>query len=141
MKNRNYGLLLPVLVCLCLSSLTSAQVPTAPQPAKTLTAAEAESNAVAQMRVLYTAEIAHLGLYRNYATIPEMITAGLIDKRFAGEVSGYVFEVRLLQEARSYVALATPVGKAGRYAYSSTTDDVIRYIGGPAGTPIGEPIR
>lgn len=101
---------------------------------------QAESSAVAQLRVINTAEVTYASVGGRYGTIQDMIAAGLLDRRFAGEIDGYSFEVRLLG-ATNYLAIATPVGNVGRYTYSSGPDAVIRYAAGPPGTPIGQPVR
>jgi hypothetical protein len=105
-------------------------------------AVQAESSARTQLRVINTAEVVYLESYRGkYATIPEMISAGLLDRRFAMPVGGYSFDVKLQLDGKTYFAIATPVGNAGSYAYFSSTDAVVRYGAGPEGTPIGQPVR
>lgn len=102
---------------------------------------EAESYAAGQLRVINTAEVTYASVGGRYGTIQDMIAAGFLDRRFAAPISGYMFDVRLQQEGQDYLAIATPVGNAGRYSYSSTSDAVIRYAAGPTGTPIGQPSR
>jgi hypothetical protein len=101
---------------------------------------QAESSAVEQLRVINTAEVTYSSTGGKYGTIQNMMAAGLLDPRFAGEIYGYSFEVRLLGPT-NYLAIASPVGNVGRYVYSSAPDAVIRYSAGPAGTPIGQPVR
>jgi len=111
----------------------------APQP---ITEAQAESNAVAQLRTINTAEVTYFSTtHGKYGTTQEMISAGLLDRRFAGEIYGYSFEVRVTQGGQNYLISASPVGNVGRYSYTSSADAVIRYGSGPAGTPIGQPVR
>jgi hypothetical protein len=105
-------------------------------------AAQAESSARTQLRTIATAEVVYLESYRGkYATIPEMISAGVLDRRFEMPVSGYSFDVKLQLEGKTYFAIATPVDNVGRYAYFITTDAVVRFGAGPEGTPIGQPVR
>src|SRR6266566_423736 len=53
-----------------------------------------ESAAVAQIRTINTAEVTYLSSNQgSYGSLPEMITQGLIDARFAGSVSGYNYSV------------------------------------------------
>src|SRR6266496_833440 len=53
-----------------------------------------ESSAVANTRTINTAEVTYLSSAGgNYGSIPELITAGLLDSRFSGSVSGYNFLV------------------------------------------------
>ena len=86
-----------------------------------------ESSAVAQVRTINTAEVTYLSTAGgNYGSIPQLITAGLLDSRFATSVSGYVFTVEAA--GYDYTATATPAStNAGRYGYYSTPDAVIRY--------------
>jgi type IV pilus assembly protein PilA len=86
-----------------------------------------ESSAVAQVRTINTAEVTYLSSNQgSYGSIPELITAGLIDNRFTGSVSGYTFTVTA--SGTTYTANATPTStNAGRYGYFSLTDAVIRW--------------
>ena len=86
-----------------------------------------ESSAVAQIRTVNTAEVTYLSSAGgNYGSIPQLITAGLLDIRFATSVSGYVFDV--VASSSDYTASATPTStNAGRYGYYSTPDAVVRY--------------
>src|ERR1700692_2351635 len=53
-----------------------------------------EAAAVAQTRTINTAEVTYLSSNQGaYGSIPELITAGLLDNRFTGSVSGYNFTV------------------------------------------------
>src|SRR5438105_7803193 len=53
-----------------------------------------ESSAVANVRTIYTAEVTYLSSAGgNYGGVPELVTAGLLDSRFTGPVSGYGFSV------------------------------------------------
>jgi type IV pilus assembly protein PilA len=86
-----------------------------------------ESSAVAQVRTVNTAEVTYLSSNGgNYGSIPELITAGLLDNRFASSVSGYTFAVTA--SGTDYTVNATPTStNAGRYGYYSTPDAVVRY--------------
>jgi len=86
-----------------------------------------ERVAVAQIRTINTAEVTYMfGPDGKYATIPELIKAGLLDSRFAGPLSGYVFEVST--SGRDYTATAMPVStKTGKYGFYSGRDAVVRY--------------
>jgi prepilin-type N-terminal cleavage/methylation domain-containing protein len=95
-----------------------------------------ESSAVAQLRTINTAEVTYLSSNQgSYGSIPELITAGLIDNRFTGSVSGYNFTVTA--SGTTYTANATPTSSnAGRYGYFATTDAVVRW-GDPSTTGYG----
>src|SRR5437773_6315568 len=80
-----------------------------------------------------TAEVTYLSSNGgNYGSIPELITAGLLDGRFATSVSGYTFAVTA--SGTDYTASATPTStNAGRFGYFSTPDAVVRYQTAPGG--------
>src|SRR5437870_634737 len=86
-----------------------------------------ESSAVAQLRTVNTAQVTYLSSNSgSYGSVPELITQGLLDGRFAGSVSGYTFTVTAT--GSDYTASATPTStNAGRFGYYSTPDAVVRY--------------
>jgi prepilin-type N-terminal cleavage/methylation domain-containing protein len=86
-----------------------------------------ESSAVAQLRTINTAEVTYLSSNAGaYGSIPQLITAGLLDGRFSGSVSGYSFTVTA--SGSDYTANASPTStNAGRYGYYSTPDAVVRF--------------
>jgi prepilin-type N-terminal cleavage/methylation domain-containing protein len=86
-----------------------------------------ESSAVAQTRTINTAEVTYLSSNQgNYGSVAALISQGLLDSRFTGQVSGYIFTVNAT--GSSYSAGATPTSaNAGRYAYTSGPDAVIYY--------------
>src|SRR5438876_3965098 len=86
-----------------------------------------ESSAVAQIRTINTAEVTYLSSNGGaYGSLPQLITQGLLDNRFAGSVSGYNYTVTA--STTDYTASATPTStNAGRFGYYSTPDAVIRY--------------
>ena len=75
----------------------------------------------------------------NAGTLPDLVTAGLLDSRFAGgTVGGFNFSVTA--SGLDYTASATPASaNSGRFAYFTLPDAVIRYstattgCGGPGG--------
>src|SRR5919198_3816666 len=93
-----------------------------------------ESSAVAQLRTINTAEITYLSSNQgSYGGIPQLITQGLLDVRFAGSVSGYNFTVAA--SASDYTVSASPTStNAGRFGYWSGPDAVIRYASTSGGT-------
>ena len=88
-----------------------------------------ESSAVSNIRTINTAEVTYLSSNAgNYGSIPELITAGLLDGRFSATtgVSGYSFVVSA--SGSDYTATATPTStNAGRFGYYSVPDAVVRY--------------
>jgi hypothetical protein len=107
-----------------------------------------ENSAIAQLRTINTAEVTYRADHDGaYGTIPDLITEGLLDLRFYGTVSGYVFNVTV--SGSDYTATALPTSaKNGKYGYYSGSDAVIRharaasdtckpcYPKGESGTPV-----
>jgi hypothetical protein len=87
----------------------------------------AESSAVAQLRTINTAEVTYLSSNGGkYGSIPELISQGLLDSRFAGSVSGYTFTATA--SGSDYTVTAMPSSPdVGRFGYYSNPDAVIRY--------------
>src|SRR5688572_22450008 len=53
-----------------------------------------ESSAVANVRTINTAEVTYMSSSGgNYGALSDLVTAGLVDSRFSGAVSGYSFTV------------------------------------------------
>src|SRR5215510_3708550 len=66
-----------------------------------------ESSAVANLRTINTAEVTYLSSAGgNYGTLGNLVTAGLLDTRFNGAVSGYNFNVAA--SGSDYTATAVP---------------------------------
>jgi len=86
-----------------------------------------ESSAVAQVRTINTAEVTYLSSNQgSYGSIPELITAGLLDNRFTGSVSGYTYTITA--SGTTYTANAVPTStNAGRYGYFALPDAVVRW--------------
>jgi type IV pilus assembly protein PilA len=86
-----------------------------------------ESAAVAQLRTINTAEVTYLSSNQGaFGSIPQLITQGFLDSRFAGSVSGYNFTITA--SGSNYTANADPTStNSGRFGYYSTPDAVIRY--------------
>ncbi|HLH31403.1 MAG TPA: hypothetical protein VKY31_09390, partial [Terriglobia bacterium] len=86
-----------------------------------------ESSAVAQLRTINTAEVTYMAAHGgSYGSIPDMIDAGLLDKRFGATISGFNYSV--ISADRNYVAAAVPeTQNAGRFGYFSANDAIIRF--------------
>ena len=86
-----------------------------------------ESSAVANLRTIGSAEGTFiLSSSGNYATLTQLITAGLMDARFASSVSGYQYTVTPF--TGGYTAEAMPAGtNGGRYGFYLAPDAIIRY--------------
>lgn len=86
-----------------------------------------ESGAVATLRTITTAEVTYLSSSGGvYGAKGDLITAGLIDSRFTGDVGGYTYAITAV--SANYTVTATPNStNSGRYGYYSTPDGVVRY--------------
>jgi type IV pilus assembly protein PilA len=122
-SNRGFSLLELLIVVAIILIIATIAIPSLLRSRQ----AAQESSAVAQVRTINTAEVTYLSSNGgNYGSVPELITAGLLDSRFASSVSGYVFSVTA--SGTDYTATATPTStNAGRYGYYSTPDAVVRY--------------
>src|SRR5262245_29153469 len=122
-KNRGVSLLELLIVVAIILIIATIAIPSLLRSRQ----AAQESSAVAQIRTVNTAEVTYLSSNGgNYGSVPELITAGLLDNRFATSVSGYTFLVTA--SASDYTATATPTTtNAGRFGYFSVPDAVVRY--------------
>src|SRR3989442_53584 len=67
-----------------------------------------ESHAVANLRTANTAEVQYLSNSQGkYGSIPDLITAGLIDNRYSVGSGGYDLDIQLSGNALDYTATAT----------------------------------
>jgi type IV pilus assembly protein PilA len=140
-NNRGFSLLELLIVVAIILIIATIAIPSLLRSRQ----AANESAAVANIRTINTAEVTYLSSAGgNYGSIPELITAGLLDSRFTGAVSGYSFTVTAT--GSDYTANAAPTSaNSGRYSYYSTPDAVVRYgtgtgCGGPGGNcyPTGQ---
>jgi prepilin-type N-terminal cleavage/methylation domain-containing protein len=122
-SNRGFSLLELLIVVAIILIIATIAIPSLLRSRQ----AAQESSAVAQLRTINTAEVTYLSSNQGaYGSIPELITAGLLDNRFTGSVSGYNFTVTA--SASSYTASATPTStNAGRYGYFALPDAVVRW--------------
>jgi prepilin-type N-terminal cleavage/methylation domain-containing protein len=105
-----------------------------------------QSHAVANLRTLNTGEVTYLSNHQGqYGGIPELITAGLLDFRYAQSSAGYNFDVQLTPNNLNYTASATAISaNAGQFDYFTGPDYVIRYSTDPTRAPVGftgEPVN
>ena len=104
-----------------------------------------ESSAVANLRSVNTAQVSYLSTGGLYGSVPDLVTAGLLDNRFSTPMSGYTINIALAGGAMDYTSFATAVGvNDGRFDYFSRPDYVIRYSTVPSRAPsglTGEPVR
>src|SRR2546425_11156856 len=122
-NNRGFSLLELLIVVAIILIIATIAIPSLLRSRQ----AAQESSAVAQLRTVNTAEVTYLSSNQgSFGDIPSLITAGLLDARFATSVPGYAFSVPA--SGSNYTAIATPTStNAGRYGYYSTPDAVVRY--------------
>ena len=122
-KNRGFSLLELLIVVAIILIIATIAIPSLLRSRQSAQ----ESSAVAQLRTINTAEITYLSSNQGaYGGVPELITAGLLDTRFSGSVSGYNYTVTA--SGPNYTANADPTStNAGRFGYYSVPDAVIRY--------------
>jgi prepilin-type N-terminal cleavage/methylation domain-containing protein len=136
-KNRGFSLLELLIVVAIILIIATIAIPSLLRSRQ----AAQESSAVSNIRTINTAEVTYLSSNGgNYGSLPELVTAGLLDARFGATtgVSGYNFAVTA--SGSDYTATAMPTSaNAGRWAYFSLPDAVVRYstatsgCGGPGG--------
>jgi len=96
-----------------------------------------ESAAVATLKTINAAQVAYSGTGGNYGTIANLISQKLIDDSFAGPKSGYRYTIAV--SGGDYTVEAVPISaNAGRYAYYSAPDAVVRYSTTASLAPAGQ---
>ena len=106
-----------------------------------------ESAAVSTLRLFNASQQIYAIATRGpFGTVPELVAVELVDDRFLGPKSGYLFEAVLPGDRLDYMMTATAVTPvAGRYDYYTTPENVIRYTttagrapAGQAGMPVND---
>src|SRR5262249_51843475 len=122
-NNRGFSLLELLIVVAIILIIATIAIPSLLRSRQ----AAQESSAVSNIRTINTAEVTYLSSAGgNYGSIPELVTAGLLDSRYLTSLSGYTFVVTA--SGSDYTANATPTStNAGRYGYYSLPDAVVRY--------------
>jgi prepilin-type N-terminal cleavage/methylation domain-containing protein len=134
-NNRGFSLLELLIVVAIILIIATIAIPSLLRSRQ----AAQESSAVAQVRTINTAEVTYLSSNQgSYGNVISLVSQGLLDNRFTGSVSGYAYTVSA--SGTDYTVTAYPTSaNAGRFAYYSLPDAVIRYstqttaCGGPGG--------
>jgi hypothetical protein len=108
-----------------------------------LTVAVNERLAVADLRSVNTAEVTFLAAGTHFATIEELMAAGLLDSRFRQVADGYRFRIQTDRD-KYHIDVTPSASSTGRYAYQSDQTGVIRYSDRPELAPrgmAGKPLR
>jgi prepilin-type N-terminal cleavage/methylation domain-containing protein len=132
-SNRGFSLLELLIVVAIILIIATIAIPSLLRSRQ----AANESAAVANLRTINTAQVTYLSSSGgNYGAITDLTTAGLLDSRFGGTVSGYNYTVAV--SGADYTASANPASNnTGRYGYYSTPDGVVRYSTVAAYAPAG----
>lgn len=85
-----------------------------------------EMAAVATLKTLNAAQVAYSSAGGNFGTLADLIANRLVDETFTGVKAGYRFAIE--SSGADYTATAVPASSnAGRYAYYSLPDAVVRF--------------
>ena len=133
-KNRGFSLLELLIVVAIILIIATIAIPSLLRSRQ----AANESAAVANLRTVNTAQVTYLSSSGgNYGAISNLVSAGLLDSRFSGTVSGYNYAVE--NPGTDYTATATPASaNTGRFGYYSTPDGVVRYSTASTLAPSGQ---
>ena len=86
-----------------------------------------ETAAVTNLRLVNSAEVSYtVSGGGAYGTVPELVSAGLLDDRFLNYISGYTFSIAASGSDFTATATARSLND-GRYDFYTRPDNVIRY--------------
>jgi prepilin-type N-terminal cleavage/methylation domain-containing protein len=127
-RDRGFSLMELLIVIAIILTLLSIAIPSY----RWIRQSAQETVAQRQLQTINTAQIRFSSTHGgNYASLDNLIALGILDSRFAGPMSGYVYAIAV--SGSDYTATATPIStNAGRYGYLITDENVIRY---QTGTP------
>jgi len=98
-----------------------------------LTVEEGQSSAFRMLRTINTAELAFAAHNQgSFATLDEMSQpqVGLVDPTIKGVVQGYLVQVMVTADRKSYIAVATPTEINGALIFTTSSDRFIRFGSG-----------
>ena len=98
-----------------------------------LTVEAGQSSAIRILRTINTAELAFAAQHqKTFATLDEMSQpqVGLLDPTIKGVVGGYLLQVMVTADRKSYIAVATPTEINGALIFTTSSDRFIRFGSG-----------
>jgi hypothetical protein len=93
-----------------------------------------ESTAVANLRTIHGFQQEFRSARTRYGSIPDLVSADLLDKRFRATVSGYRFNIYLTDSGYVATAVAEP-RRNGRYDYFINNEGLIHFSPDPDRAP------
>ena len=137
-KNRGFSLLELLIVVAIILIVATIAVPVLLNSKQ----AANESGAVANLRIINTAQVIYQGSAGgNYGSIAGLQADGLLDSRFSTTTGGYNYTISLTNSNTNYDAVASPaLTNTGRFGYYSGPDGLIRYSSG-TGVTVGSPVQ
>ena len=139
-KSRGFSLLELLIVVAIILIIATIAIPSLLRSRQ----AANETGAVANLRVINTAEVTYMSSNAGtYGTIAELVEAGLLDERFSTSLGGYIYVVTLSGvDNTTFGSTATRQSEnTGRFNYYSGPDGVVRYSGTTGGSTADEAVQ
>ena len=133
--NRGFSLLELLMVVAIILIVATMAIPALLQSRQ----AANEAAAVSTLQLFNASENTYFTTTGGFGTVAELIADDLLDDRFFGAKSGYLFEVAVSGDRLDYLLTATAAApSAGRYDYYTSPDYVLRYTTTASRAPAGQ---